>query len=364
MRHLWGVRLLELTDKDLTPLPRSYDSNSNRTQAGTVSATYDAQDRLLTYGTAAYMYTANGELRTKTDGGLTTTYTYDALGNLLSVTLPDGMQLDYVIDGENRRIGKKVNGTLVQGLLYEDGLNPVAELDGNGIVVARFVYGSKENVPDYIVKSGTTYRLISDPLGSVRLVVDTTSGAITQRLDYDAFGNITLDTNPGFQPFGFAGGIYDQDTRLTRFGVRDYDAETGRWTAKDPIRFTGGDLNLYGYVLNDPVNQVDPSGKLSSLGSLIGTVVFNSILSETAFIIGAKLSCQPITLGGIIAAAALPFLTGQAATFAVVTNSALANALTAHAAGIVTGAPLGLLGGGIVRVVDDSCSRSGSKGKG
>ena len=357
-------RLEEVRQNGTSLITYTYDSNSNRTQAGTVSATYDAQDRLLTYGTAAYMYTANGELRTKTDGGLTTTYTYDALGNLLSVTLPDGMQLDYVIDGENRRIGKKVNGTLVQGLLYEDGLNPVAELDGNGIVVARFVYGSKENVPDYIVKSGTTYRLISDPLGSVRLVVDTTSGAITQRLDYDAFGNITLDTNPGFQPFGFAGGIYDQDTRLTRFGVRDYDAETGRWTAKDPIRFTGGDLNLYGYVLNDPVNQVDPSGKLSSLGSLIGTVVFNSILSETAFIIGAKLSCQPITLGGIIAAAALPFLTGQAATFAVVTNSALANALTAHAAGIVTGAPLGLLGGGIVRVVDDSCSRSGSKGKG
>jgi len=59
---------------------------------------------------------------------------------------------------------------------------------------------------------------------------------------------------------GFAGGLYDHDTKLTRFGYRDYDAETGKWTAKDPIRFNGGDINLYGYVLNDPVNFVDSEG--------------------------------------------------------------------------------------------------------
>jgi len=59
---------------------------------------------------------------------------------------------------------------------------------------------------------------------------------------------------------GFAGGLYDPDTKLTRFGYRDYDAETGKWTAKDPIGFAGGDTNLYGYVFNDPVNFVDPTG--------------------------------------------------------------------------------------------------------
>ena len=81
-----------------------------------------------------------------------------------------------------------------------------------------------------------------------------------QRMDYDEFGNVILDTSPGFQPFGFAGGIYDRDTGLTRHGARDYDPETGRWTAKDPIRFRGGDLNLYGYSLNDPVNRTDSNG--------------------------------------------------------------------------------------------------------
>jgi RHS repeat-associated protein len=74
------------------------------------------------------------------------------------------------------------------------------------------------------------------------------------------FGNVLTDTNPGFQPFGFAGGLYDRHTKLVRFGARDYDAETGRWTAKDPIRFDGGNTNLYGYVVNDPINETDPSG--------------------------------------------------------------------------------------------------------
>ncbi len=58
---------------------------------------------------------------------------------------------------------------------------------------------------------------MSDHLGSVRLVVDATTGAIAQRMDYDEFGNVTQDTSPGFQPFGFAGGLYDADAGLVRF---------------------------------------------------------------------------------------------------------------------------------------------------
>ena len=104
-------------------------------------------------------------------------------------------------------------------------------------------------------REGKPYLIISDHLGSVRQVIDTETGEIRQEIEYDAWGNVTKDNHPGFQPFGFAGGIYDPDTRLTRFGARDYDAETGRWTAKDPILFNGGDTNLYGYVLQDPVNS-------------------------------------------------------------------------------------------------------------
>ena len=63
-----------------------------------------------------------------------------------------------------------------------------------------------------------------------------------------------------FIPFGFAGGLYDHDTGLVRFGARDYDAQVGRWIAKDPIGFDGGQTNFYVYVNNDPVNGIDPEG--------------------------------------------------------------------------------------------------------
>ena len=241
----------------------TYDSNSNRltatTPSGTTNGSYDAQDRLLTYGNASYVYTANGELATRTVGAQATTYQYDVLGNLLAVTLPNTTQISYIIDAENNRVAKKVNGVVVAGFLY-DGVDLVAQLDANNQSVSQFVYGSGSTAPDYMVKGGATYRIFSDHLGSPRLVVDSTTGQIVEQLAYDEFGNVTSDTNPGFQPFGFAGGLYDQDTKLLRFGARDYDPTTGRWTSKDPIRFNGGDTNLYGYVLNDPVNFFDPAG--------------------------------------------------------------------------------------------------------
>ena len=151
--------------------------------------------------------------------------------------------------------------TPVKAWLYRDQFNPVAELDGAGQLVARFVYGDQPNVPAYMIKNGVTYRIVSGHLGSPRLVIDTFTGEIVQQMEYDAFGNIVIDTNPGFQSFGFAGGLYDPDTRLVRFGVRDYDPATARWTAKDPIQFEGGDSNLYAFVSNDPINYVDLAGR-------------------------------------------------------------------------------------------------------
>jgi RHS repeat-associated protein len=261
-------RLISVKKNGAEVAAYTYDANSNRltkaASGGTTIYTYDDQDRLLSQGGTTYTYMANGELQSKTVNGQTTQYTYDVLGNLLRVDLPGGDRIDYLVDGENRRIGKKVNGTLVQGFLYQDHLKPIAELGENGALRTQFVYASKENIPGYLIKDGITYRIISDHLGSPRLVIKTTDGTVVQRRDYDEFGNIIVESGaPDLHPFGFAGGLYDRDTKLTRFGARDYDAETGRWTAKDPIGFQAQDTNLYGYVFDDPVNFIDPEGLIT-----------------------------------------------------------------------------------------------------
>jgi RHS repeat-associated protein len=57
-----------------------------------------------------------------------------------------------------------------------------------------------------------------------------------------------------------AGGIFDKETGLTRFGARDYDAASGRWVQKDASGLGGG-ANLYRYATNDPINEIDVTGR-------------------------------------------------------------------------------------------------------
>jgi RHS repeat-associated protein len=256
-------RLETVTRDGVLSASYGYDDNGNRTSGGGAEVgVYDAQDRLASYGGFTFAHSPSGALQAKTEVATSdvTDFEYDELGNLTAVALPNGDGVDYVVDPKNRRIGKKVNSAWSQKLLYLDQLRVAAELDASNDVVARFVYASKANAPDLVVKASGTFVVVSDHLGSPRLLVDTSSGAVAQSMSFDEFGRVLSDSNPGFQPFGFAGGLYDRDTALVRFGARDYDPTTGRWTAKDPIRFAGGDTNLYAYVANDPVNLMDPNG--------------------------------------------------------------------------------------------------------
>jgi len=261
-------RLTDVTLNGAAAEHFEYDANGNRTlgvnsaASTSYTGTYDDQDRLLSYGPFDFTYTANGELETKRNRntGEEWIFAYDALGNLLSVGLPNGDLVEYLVDGLGRRVGKKKNGVLQKQWIYRDALKPAAELDGSGMLVSEFVYAAKSNVPDYVRRGGATYRVISDQLGSPRYVVNVANaGDVPFTASYTSFGEMT-GTGLDWMPFGFAGGHYDLDSGLVRFGARDLDPTSGRWTAKDPIVFDGRQANLYVYVGNDPANRRDLFG--------------------------------------------------------------------------------------------------------
>jgi RHS repeat-associated protein len=276
--HTWGftygmLRRLGSATRDSTTNTYTYDVNGNRLTLNTAPSTYDVQDRLGTApNSVSFAYTRDGTILSQTDSLGTRTFGYDLTGGLRSVVLENGHSVTYALDGLGRRIGRSLiwgSTTISQQFLY-DGRRIVAELNGS-TVTSVFVYGTKANVPDYMVRGGKAYRIVSDQLGSVRLVVDTSTNPATviQQLDYDEFGNVLSSSNDTtcaasaqcfpFQPFGFAGGIQDRDTGLVRFGARDYQPFTGRWVSKDPIRLRGG-LNVYVYAANDPVDVFDLTG--------------------------------------------------------------------------------------------------------
>ncbi|MBI5710367.1 MAG: hypothetical protein HZC42_08710 [Candidatus Eisenbacteria bacterium] len=245
----------------------TYDPNGTRVAVrgaavgDTATADYDDQDRLQRYGNSSYAYEANGELARKATGGDTTRYTYDALENLLKVRLASGDSVEYRADGRNRRVERRVNGTVERKWLYQSQLQPAAELDASGSVINRYVYGTHNHSPDLVLRGSAGYRVITDHLGSVRALVDTSSGAVVQRIDYDVWGVIRTDTAPTFQSLRYAGGLMDPSTGWERFGARDYEPATGRWTSKDGLRFFGESYNRYSYGDADPANTLDPSGE-------------------------------------------------------------------------------------------------------
>ncbi|AFY03088.1 RHS repeat domain-containing protein [Bdellovibrio bacteriovorus] len=283
-------RLIEVKKNGRVTSTYIYDSNGNRTSgshSGTpFTATFDDQDRMISYNGQLFKYTANGELSSAESAiGKISQFVHDSFGQLKAVHTSIGSNLKYSLDFYGRRIASHKDGKLVYERIYEGRHRIAVDYTHHSQTAKEFVYLNSPNSPEYLIIDGKIYKFLKDHLGSPRLIVEAILGTIAQRLDYTELGKITFDSNQDFQPIGFAGGLVDHDTKLVRFGARDYDPEVGRWTSKDPILFKGGDTNLFGYVENDPVNFADASGTgpiLSGLCHLGLPIVADSIGKQVA----------------------------------------------------------------------------------
>ncbi|MDO7653203.1 MAG: hypothetical protein MUQ57_00750, partial [Porticoccus sp.] len=228
-----------------------------------MAATYNAGDQLSTLGSTQYDYDANGRISQKTDGTDVTTYQYSSTGQLLTVVTPEHA-VEYQHNALGNRVAKKVDGNIVEKYLWQNKTTLLATYDENDNLQQRFEY-TLGQTPTSFTQGIDRFYIITDQIGTPRFITDET-GTLVKKIDYDAYGNVIADTNLAMDiPFGFAGGLKDNHTGLIRFGYRDFDPETGRWSARDPIGFAGGDTNLYGYVGGSPIQFIDPRG-LAKIG--------------------------------------------------------------------------------------------------
>jgi RHS repeat-associated protein len=245
----------------------TYDVNGNPSRklgAGDpAAATYDAQDRIVSRGGVAYAYDADGYLT----GRGADTFTYGAQGELLSATV-GATTVRYAYDGFGRMVAR-TDGAGTTQILYGNlpsPFQPTATRSPDG-TLTRYFYDEDEKL--FAFRRGSTWFYVAtDQVGSPRVVTDA-AGVAQKVLEYDAFGAVLSDSNPSFElPIGFAGGIADPATGLVRFGLRDYEPLAGRWTARDPILFSGAQANLYVYVGNNPISRRDPTGLFCVSASL------------------------------------------------------------------------------------------------
>ena len=228
----------------------TYDTRDNLTSspAGTTtytaddrvaSSTYDPNGRLAGRGPDSFTYSPRGELLSATVGGVTATYTYDSAARRVTRTAA-GVTTQYLYGSLDDPTQLTASRTAATGL-------SIYRYDAAGMLIA--------------IERGTNrYLVATDPVGSPIAAYDTVTTAIVLQRSYDAYGRLTTTSGTLDLPIGYAGGLTDPTTGLTRFGQRDYDPDTGRFTAPDPILYGGGQLNLYTYVNANPISHTDPLG--------------------------------------------------------------------------------------------------------
>jgi RHS repeat-associated protein len=191
-------------------------------------------------------------------------YSYDAQNRLISATV-NGMTTEFTYDSRNRVVQRTSgNGTL--NLTYS-GWNLIEERNGGGELEQVYVHGAgTDEILVKITPAGPAY-YHHDGLGST-IALTGENGALLESYRYDAFGAASvydssgsaLPASPRENRFLFTGREWLSQVGLYDYRNRVYSAQIGRFLQTDPIRFAAGDVNLYRYVSNNPVNLWDPWG--------------------------------------------------------------------------------------------------------
>ena len=251
----------------LGDLTYEYDKAGNRTKTGGSfartgipqainSTAYNAANQQTTFGDKTLTYDNNGNLTTIVDANGTTTYTWNGRNQLVGISGP-GVGASFVYDGLGRREKKTINGNLTEYLF--DGVNPVQETSGVTILANILSgLGIDEPLTRTDVQAGSTSHLLSDALGSIIAAADP-SGTIQTEYSYEPFGRTTITGVSNSNPLQHTGREND-GTSLYYYRGRYYQPVLQRFISDDPIEFLGGDVNLYAYVGNNPINFTDPFG--------------------------------------------------------------------------------------------------------
>lgn len=160
-------------------------------------------------------------------------------------------------DPFGRRIQK--SGPLGTTNYLYDGPNSIEEVDSSANVLARYAQELGFDEPLSELRSGTASYYQQDALGSVSSLSNS-AGATANTYSYDSFGKLTASSGTVVNPFQYAGRDFDAETGIYEYRARYYDPTAGRFLSGDPLRFSGGDVNFYAYVRNNPINLIDPFG--------------------------------------------------------------------------------------------------------
>jgi len=252
-------QLTQATHPTIATEQFTYDPVGNRT-----GTTVDAANRLMADAAFTYTYDNNGSLtkkKNKSTGG-TTQYFWDYENRLKKVIFPDATTAIFKYDPFGRRIRKNMKG-VVTNYLY-DGEDIVTEYNSTGAITAKYTHGPGIDEPLSDKEGGLKYYYHADALGSVKRITDS-SGSVIRKYTYNSYGNIASQTGALIQPYKFTGREHDSEIGMYFYRGRHYFPKAGRFISKDPIGFAGGDVNLYRYVGNNPVNFVDPLGLITAI---------------------------------------------------------------------------------------------------